>query len=191
MPLSGAMTTLAIDAFRQLASEFGSSPLVVDLTTRVAVMARQATVVDDAAEVEVRRPIVAGTHCPMTAPIRIPAHRELQQPAVRRAVHERARMISGADHVIGADLDDVGFFATECYLMTPLQECAAALDHRVMAIGGGVIETGVRKAIGSNLRKRSSHARQFVSPGDVAVARCAQCGIRVAARSDVLLFTLR
>ncbi len=97
-------------------------------------------------------------------------------------------MIPGADHVFGGDFDHIGFFATESYLMAPLQECAAALDHRVMTIGRGVIETGVRKVIDSNLRKRSSHARQPIRPGDAAVARCARRGIRVATGSDVLLF---
>ncbi len=75
MPLSWAMTTLAIDPFRQVASESGSSPVVQELTARVAVMARHAPFVDDATKVEVRRPIVAGTHRPMTAAIRIPGHR--------------------------------------------------------------------------------------------------------------------
>src|SRR5919198_3663770 len=110
-------------------------------------MARDAAFVDNATKVEVRRPIVARTHGPMTTTIRIPAHRQLQQPAVGRAVHERSRMIAGADHVFGGELDDIGFRAAESSLMTPLQECAAALDNGVMTIRRGVIETGVCQAV--------------------------------------------
>src|ERR1043166_240568 len=47
MPLSGTVTALAVDAFRQV-SELGSGAVVLDRAARVGVVARHAPVVDDA-----------------------------------------------------------------------------------------------------------------------------------------------
>jgi hypothetical protein len=170
MPLSGAVTPLAINAFGQATRKLGSRPVVVNLAARVGVVARHAPFVDDPTKVEMIAPIVPGAHRPTTAAVGIPAHRQLQQAVVRRAVDVGPRMIARADHVISAELDLVRVRATESDLMTPLHDCAVALEDRVMTIRRGVIEASMGHVVGSNLRQRSRHAGQCVGCGNAAVA---------------------
>jgi hypothetical protein len=172
MALPWTMTPLAVDPFRQRAAEFRPRPIVLDLISRVRVVTRQASLVDDAAKVEMGSSVVARTHRPVTATFGVPAHRQLQQPAIGRAVHERSCMIAGADHEVGGELGDIGFLAAKPYLVTPLQERAAAFDHRVIPIGRGMMDSIVGREIGrwvagldkwatvdSSLRQGSSHTR--------------------------------
>ena len=52
-------------------------------------------------------------------------------------------MIAGTDDVMGFEFDDIGFLSIEANLMAPLVEPAAALHHRVMAIGRLVVNAVV------------------------------------------------
>ena len=183
VPLTRAVTALAIDAFGQSAGELRSGPVVLDGVARIAVVARHAALVDHATKVEVRRPVVPGTHGPRPATLRVPAQGQLHQPAVGSPVHERPRVVAGTDYVVCVELDYVRLRPTGCSLMATLHERAVPLGDGVMAIRRRVVEAAVSRDAGQQGARpgrlvsgqrdpgeRSGHAGQRVGLCDPDVA---------------------
>ena len=135
--LPGAVTALAVDALGQCAGKLRPGPVVADRVARIAVVARHAADVDDAAEVEVRGTVVSRTHRPLPAALGVPTEGQLHQPAVGRPVHERPGMVAGPDHVVGGHLEDVDLGPAGLDLMTALHQRRVARGDRVVAVGRG------------------------------------------------------
>jgi hypothetical protein len=83
-------------------------------------------------------------------------------------VQECSRVIAGTYDVIDFELDLIGFPDAEADLVPPLEELAATLDHRVVAVRRHMVKAVVDLEIGErlvlpHLGKRARHARQAVS----------------------------
>ncbi len=194
MPLPGAMTALAIDAFGQRGRKRRTGPVVANGIPRIAVVARHTAVVDDATEVEVGRPVVAGTHRPLPAPFGVPAQRQLHQPAVGRAAHERPRVVAGTNHVVGSGLEDVHLGSAGPELVAALHQRPVALRDRVVTIRRGVVEAPSRDSRqrstgpGRDLGERSGHAGQRIRTRDPAMAAGTRRRIGIAVAAAVGAF---
>ncbi len=147
--LSRPMTALTIDARRQRISEARTLAIVFYRRAWVAVVARHASRVDDASEVEMRRAVVPRAHRPITAALGVPADRQLNQAAVRGAMQERPRVIPGSDDVVRLELEHIGFFPAEAGLMASLIDLSVPLNHRVVPVRRLVIHAIARIEFGA------------------------------------------
>ena len=168
---------------RQRISEARTLAIVFYRRAWIAVVARHASRVDDAAEVEVRGLIVAGAHRPIPATLGVPAHRKLNEAAVGGAMKERPRVIPGSDDIVRLELEHIGFFPAEAGLMASLIELSAPLNHRVVPVRRLVIHAIERVEFGAgDCGKCAGHARETVRAGDLIVARRADSRIGVGRR---------
>ena len=156
MLAAGAMTALAVDAFREVAGEdrVAAGGLVAGGNLRNRRYGRTCTYrrrSGGCADDRNRSPATWPSDppdAPCRRPFRIPAERQFDQRSARRAMQIGSRMIARAHDVIDLQLLDVGFFAVEADLPAPLIVLAVAESHRKVRVGEGVVEIRCAVAYG-------------------------------------------
>src|SRR5437016_2130132 len=169
------MASLAVDALRQLVGKSRPVSLVVQPRPRIGVVTGHALFVDDSSKVLVRRTVIAGAHCPDATLFRIPADRQLDEPAIGISMKERSRVVARTDDEIRRQLEDIGFPVVDSKLMSPLSEDPVVLCDRVVALRRIVMETnrfGGPSVIGPDPGERTSHSSETKGAGDLAVTAC-------------------
>src|SRR5262249_20725186 len=141
---------------------------------RISVMTEETSVGRLTAEIAVIRTVVARTHGPMPAPIRVPAYRQLQEMSRFILVQKCLRVSSRTDHIVHSLLNHV---------------CSASLStaYKVLraSFHDGVISSRrrVKKIVQSRRRfdrsERSSHPGDPVRIEDFLVARPARSRVDV------------
>src|SRR5262245_28630123 len=116
---SRAMTTLAIDPFRQSIRKSRVFLQRVRLSLNITVVAGHAPVADFAAEACVIWTVVAWAHRPVAAVLGVPGAWKLYQLSRFRPADVASSVIAGADPVINPGFEDVGHGPVETGL-TPL-----------------------------------------------------------------------
>src|SRR5262245_2539304 len=115
---SRAVTTLAIDPFRQPIRKSRVFLRRVRLSLNITVVAGHAPVADLAAEACVVGTVVAGTHRPVAAVPRVPGNGKLYQLSSFRPAEVASGVIAGSDSVINPGFEDVGHGFVESGLMS-------------------------------------------------------------------------
>src|SRR5262245_12342741 len=119
MRLPWAVTTLAIDPFRQSIRKSRVFLRRVRLSLDITIVAGHAPVADLAAEACVIGAVVAWTHRPVAAVPGVPGNGKLYQLSRFRPADVASGVIAGADPVINPGFEDVGPGPVETDL-TPL-----------------------------------------------------------------------
>src|SRR5262245_56142301 len=106
---SGAVTSLAIDPFRQPIRKSRAFLHRLRLSLNITVVAGHAPVADLAAEACVIRAVVAWAHRPVAAVPGVPGNGKFYKLSGIRPADVAPRMIAGADPVINPSFEDVAY----------------------------------------------------------------------------------
>src|SRR5262245_2856660 len=115
---SRAVTTLAIDPFRQSIRKSRVFLQRVRLSLNITVVTGHAPVADLAAEACVIGTVVAGTHRPVAAVPGVPGNGKLYQLSSFRPADVASGVIAGSNPVINPRFEDVGHGPVESGLMS-------------------------------------------------------------------------
>ena len=113
----------------------------------IGIMAEHALGGDGAPEILLIAPVVSRAHRPISRTFAVPAHGQLDQPSLRVAMEEGARVIAGTDHIINLLFDDVGFFAAKADLRAALKQLAVMLQHRVVHSRRLIVHAGAIEVV--------------------------------------------
>src|SRR5262245_20121600 len=138
---SWAVTSLAIDPFRQPIRKSRAFLHLVRLSFNIADVTGHAAVADLAAEACVIGTVVTRTHCPVAAVPGIPADGKFYQLSSFRPADVASGVIAGADPVINSSFEDVGRGPVETGLM-PLEVRPAIARIEGEEFFGSVVPEG-------------------------------------------------
>jgi len=134
MRTTWTVTSLAVDALRRCFRKSRSVSFVIEQGTRIRVVTRHAVFVDRPLKVHVRWAVVAGTHRPDAAVLRVPTQRQLHKSAIAISMKKCPSVIARTDHEICRQLEHVRFSTVKSHLMATLIQNAIALCNRVKAL---------------------------------------------------------
>src|SRR5271170_1238318 len=104
------VTTLAIDALRQIAGKYriAAGSVMARRNFRYGIVTEDAFVGREAPRLRMDR-IESRAHAPISVFLRIPAERQLYIAAVGHPMQIRPRVVAGTDRIVDLHLFDVGF----------------------------------------------------------------------------------